>query len=153
MSGALCGALAYQILVGDPTRLAQLWDDPAWAMPAVVQWRAVAELFQGGVDQLPTGALLAMIWGGIAGLALTVAERYAPLNMARWIPSPTAMGLAFVIPGYYSISMAIGACCAWGLSRLAPRWSQRFLIVLASGLIAGDSLTGVIIAIGELLTI
>ena len=151
VSGAICGAFAYLILVGNPNRLLQLWDDPAWAMPAVVQWRAVAELFQGGIEQLPTGAVSAMIWGAVAGVALTLAERLVAPKYRAWVPSPAAMGLAFVIPGYYSISMAMGACLAWAFSCVVTRWARRFMIVLASGIIAGDSLTGVAIAIRELM--
>ena len=151
ISGAFCGSFAYLILVGDHQHLMQLWDDPAWAMPAVVQWRAVAELFQGGIDQLPAGAISAMMWGAILGVVFTCLERFTPSKLRAWIPSPTAVGLAFVIPGYYSISMALGSCIAWLLSRFVTSWAQRFVIVLASGIIAGDSLTGVVIAIRELI--
>ena len=92
-----------------------------------------------------------MIWGAVVGIILTLAERIVTSKFRVWVPSPAAMGLAFVIPGYYSISMAMGACLAWVLSRFVTRWAHRFVIVLASGIIAGDSLTGVGIAIRELM--
>ena len=149
--GAICGPIAYLILVGDLVHLQSLWDDPAWAMPAVVQWKAVAELFKEGISALPTGAVTASLWGGLIGILLSISEGFLPSRFARWIPSPAAIGMAFVIPAYYSISMAFGACIYWICSFVIPSWSTRFMIVLASGIIAGDSLTGVGIALSELL--
>ena len=151
ISGAVCGAIAYLILVGDPQRLNTLWEDPEWAMPAVVQWKAVAELLSVGFDQLPTHAAQAMFWGGVIGILLALLPRLLPDSWHRWAPSPTALGLAFVIPAYYSISIAIGALLSSLLHRYKPDWSKQFMIVLASGVIAGDSLLGVTIALYELI--
>ena len=58
--------------------------------------------------------------------------------------------MAFVIPAYYSVSMALGGILAWLLTKRFSAWSKRFLIVIAAGLIAGDSLTGVGLALTEL---
>ena len=149
-AGAVFGSLGYLILVGDAANLQRLWDDPEWAMPAVVQWKAVAEIFQGGIDNLPKGALAAMIWGGVFGFLGAVLEKVLPKKVATWVPSPTALGLAFVIPAYYSLSMALGGILAWFLTKRFSAWSKRFLIVIAAGLIAGDSLTGVGLALTEL---
>ena len=151
ITGAICGPIAYLILVGDLAHLQKLWDDPAWAMPAVVQWKAVAELFKEGISALPLGAVEASVWGVLVGLFLSITERVLPIRIASWIPSPAAIGMAFVIPAYYSISMALGAILYWATSYLTPSWSTRFMIVLASGLIAGDSLTGVGLALSELM--
>jgi uncharacterized oligopeptide transporter (OPT) family protein len=150
-AGAICGSLGYLILVGDAAQLQQLWDDPDWAMPAVVQWKAVAELFQGGLENLPHGAGAAMIWGAALGVVGAVLEKILPDGIRTWIPSPTAVGLAFVIPAYYSVSMALGGVLAWLLFNRCKTWASRFLIVLAAGLIAGDSLTGVGMAIQKIL--
>ena len=111
----------------------------------------VAELFQQGIDALPKGAMAAMLLGGGVGIIFATLERI-PRWWARYVPSPTAMGIAFVIPAFYSLSIAFGASLAWILSRVVPQWSARFIIVLASGLIAGDSLTGVGIAIYDLIS-
>ena len=151
IAGALCGSYAYLLLVGDFNQLQHMWHDPEWAMPAVVQWKAVAELFQQGVKSLPNGAGAAMIWGGTAGMLLAGLEKILPAKWSMWIPSPTAVGLAFVIPAYYSVSMALGGIIAWVSSRLIPQWSNKFLTILAAGLIAGDSLSGVGIAIWNML--
>ncbi|MGB0588651.1 MAG: OPT family oligopeptide transporter [Myxococcota bacterium] len=149
-AGAVFGSLGYLLLVGDAAQLQTLWDDPEWAMPAVVQWKAVAELFQGGIENLPPGAVAAMVWGGVYGLLAAILEKVLPKKAAAWVPSPTAVGLAFVIPAYYSVSMAFGGILAWLLMKRYKAWSTRFMIVLAAGVIAGDSLTGVGVALSEL---
>ncbi len=151
LAGAICGSFGYLILVGDAAHLQLLWDDPEWAMPAVVQWKAVAELFQGGIENLPHGAVAAMIWGGLFGIVGAVLEKVLSSGARAWVPSPTAVGLAFVIPAYYSVSMAVGGILAWVLFNRCKTWASRFLIVLAAGLIAGDSLTGVGLAIQKIL--
>jgi uncharacterized oligopeptide transporter (OPT) family protein len=88
-----------------------------------------------------------MLFAVVLGIAMAIMEKVLPAEKAIWIPSPTAVGLALVIPGSYSISMAAGGVLAWYLHKTRLEWSQRFLIVLAAGLIAGDSLTGVFLAI------
>lgn len=150
VAGAIFGSLGYLILVGDAANLQKLWDDPEWAMPAVVQWKAVAELFQGGFENLPKGAIAAMIWGGLFGVVGAVLEKVLPKKWVAWVPSPTAVGIAFVIPAFYSVSMALGGVIAWFLARKIKKWTTRFLIVLAAGVMAGDSLTGVCIAIWDI---
>ena len=151
VAGAICGSLGYMVLVGDHSQLQRLWDDPNWAMPAVVQWKAVAELFRGGIENLPSGAIAAMIWGGLLGVLLSCLEKTLPARALNVLPSPTAVGLAFVIPAYYSISMAVGGVLAWIIMGRYKTWATRFMIVLAAGMIAGDSLTGVGLAIANIL--
>jgi uncharacterized oligopeptide transporter (OPT) family protein len=111
----------------------------------------VAELFMKGFDALPGGAIEGMVIGGLAGIVLAVLEKVLSKGIRIWIPSPAAMGLAFVIPAYNSFSMFLGALAGWILSKWIPSWTARFLIVFASGIIAGESLTGVGLAIETIL--
>ena len=60
------------------------------------------------------------------------------------------LGIAVVIPAYYAISMFFGGLASLVLGHVAPKWTTRFLIVLAAGFIAGESLTGVVIAIQKI---
>jgi uncharacterized oligopeptide transporter (OPT) family protein len=148
LSGAIAGSAAYLILVPDPKN--QLLTDQ-WPAPAVATWKAVAELFMKGFDALPGGAIEGMVTGGLAGIVLAVLEKVLSKGIRIWIPSPAAMGLAFVIPAYNSFSMFLGALAGWILSKWIPSWTARFLIVFASGIIAGESLTGVGLAIETIL--
>jgi uncharacterized oligopeptide transporter (OPT) family protein len=104
-----------------------------------------------GTSALPPAAVEGMVIGGLAGIVLAVLEKTLPKRIRNWVPSPTSLGLAFVIPAYNAISMFLGAIAAWALGRWVPNWSTRFLLIFASGLIAGESLSGVVLAVMEIL--
>jgi putative OPT family oligopeptide transporter len=147
-AGALAGCAGYLILIKDPAM--ELMTDK-WPAPSVASWKAVAELFQQGLGALPSGAIEGMAIGGVAGIVLAVLEKTLPKKARIWVPSPTSLGLAFVIPAYNAISMFLGAMAAWVLGRWVPGWTARFLIILASGVVAGESLSGVALAVMEIL--
>jgi len=144
MAGSLAGSAAYLILIPDP---AAMLLTPQWPAPAVAAWKAVAEIFAIGLDAMPTGAIEAMIVGGVVGIISGVAEKTLPKTVVRYLPSGAAVGLAFTIPGYYPISLCIGGLAAVLATRYARDWADRLLIVLAAGVVAGESLTGVALAI------
>lgn len=148
-AGALVGSAGYLLLIRDPA--GQLLTDE-WPAPAVASWKAVAELFMKGLSALPSSAVTGMIVGGCAGIVLALGEKLLPARARAWVPSPSALGLAFVVPAYNAISMFLGSMAGWGLQRWVPGWSSRFLIVAASGLIAGESLTGVVLAIEKIVS-
>lgn len=52
-----------------------------------------------------------------------------------------------VIPASLSITMCFGSLIAGLLARFQPTLAQRFVIAAASGLIAGESLVGVLRAL------
>lgn len=147
-AGAVIGSAGYLILIPDPKK--QLLTDE-WPAPAVAAWKAVAEIFMRGIEAMPDGAMTAMAWAGLAGIVLAVVEKLVPAKTRKWIPSPASLGLAFVVPAYNAVSMFIGATIALILSKVAPSFSARFLVVIAAGLIAGESITGVAIAVQKIL--
>ena len=57
------------------------------------------------------------------------------------------LGLAFVIPFWNTLSMFAGALGAWIFARRSEVLAGRYTIPVASGLIAGESLMGVAIAL------
>lgn len=140
-AGSLGGALIYLMLIPDP-RAQLLTDD--WAAPAVAAWKAVAELFQVGLAALPRGAPVATLVAGFVAVGLAVAERTVPKHFRAYLPSPASLGLAFVIPAYTSTTMFAGALGALLLSKCFPQWSSRFVVTICAGLIAGESITGVV---------
>jgi uncharacterized oligopeptide transporter (OPT) family protein len=145
-AGAWSGAWAYRILVPDPEAMLMT---PEWPAPAVVTWKAVAELFRDGWDQIPTGAVEAMAAGAVVGVVLAVLERSPRLR--PFVPSPASLGLACVLPAWNGLSMAAGALAASALQRFAAVESNR-IVVLAAGLVAGESLVGVFTAFTRMLT-
>ena len=55
--------------------------------------------------------------------------------------------VALVIPAWNSISMFIGALIALLVAKGSPKLAETYTIPVASGIIAGESLMGVTIAI------
>ncbi len=147
LTGALAGSAAYLIIVPDPQTMLLTSE---WPAPAVATWKAVAEVFQKGWDSLPAGTPGAMLIAGIFGLLMGVLEKTLPRQWITYFPSAASLGLAFIIPAWISISLFIGGVTSYALKHWFPRWHHRFMIVLAAGLIAGESLMGVSQAIFQM---
>lgn len=147
-AGALAGSAAYLILIPDPQ--GQLLT-PEWPAPAVATWKSVAEVLSQGPGSLPTGTTTAMLLAALLGVGATLAG-HLNTPAARWLPSAPAAGLAFVIPAWNAVSLFLGALMAAIIWRLARNWAERFVLALAAGLVAGESLAGVATAAGRLLT-
>lgn len=132
-------------LVADPEKLGsqQL---PA---PSAKVWAGMAEMMAKGVAALPEGALWAAVVGGALGIAITLAEEFAPAGYRKWIPSSVGLGIAGVIPGFNCISMFLGALVAWTLATRRPKIDEAYTIPVSSGLIAGESLMGVAIILAR----
>lgn len=111
--------------------------------PSAKVWESVARLMNDGVENLPAGAVAAMVIGGIAGGVLACAEEFLPRKYSKWLPSVTGLGIAGVIPAFNSISMFLGALIAWVISKVSPKSDEQYTISVSSGLIAGESLLGV----------
>jgi uncharacterized oligopeptide transporter (OPT) family protein len=140
LTGSVAGSLCYLVLIPDP---AGMLLTPEWPAPAVATWKAVAEILSVGLEAIPAGCVPAMAVAAVAGVAMALAARYLPARIARWIPSATAMGLAFVIPAWISLSLFFGAALAALAAWRLPHWSARFVLAIAAGLVGGESLAGI----------
>lgn len=141
-AGTLVAVPGFYLLV--PT--ADVLGGEKFPAPAAQVWKAVAELLGKGVHALHPSALWAMGAGALLGIALTLAERALPKHR-HLIPSPTGIGLAFVIPAWNSISMFLGALVVHLCSKWKPAETEEFSTPVASGFIAGESIVGVFIAV------
>ncbi len=142
--GVLVGAIAivplFNIMIPDVKDIGS----PTWEAPSVLVWAGVSEAFAGGIDSLGYEARWAIGIAAFVGVALALAERYAPPKAKAYIPSPNGLGLAFVLSAGSSIGMFIGAAIAEVLRR---RKQHVGIVPIASGVIAGESLMGVLFAI------
>jgi uncharacterized oligopeptide transporter (OPT) family protein len=141
VTGSLVGSWVYLQIIVDPT--AQLLT-PEWPAPAVATWKAVAEALSGGLSGIPASAVAAMAIAAPLGVVLALLERRLSGPMLTLLPSGATLGLAFVVPASTSITLFLGAVGGAALHRLAPGWSTRFLLSAAAGLVAGESLFGVV---------
>jgi uncharacterized oligopeptide transporter (OPT) family protein len=100
-----------------------------------------------GLESLHPVAQLGIIIGVIIGIAIPLLEMYSPKKVKPFIPSAMGLGLALVIPAWNSISMFIGAVIALLIAKKKHAISEVYTIPVASGIIAGESLMGVAIAL------
>ncbi|MCF8476802.1 MAG: OPT/YSL family transporter [Pseudolabrys sp.] len=139
--GSVVGTLVYLVLIPDP---ATMLITPQWPAPAVATWKAVAEALAQGLASLPTSAIAAIAIAAPIGFALAVAEHLLPERIARRLPSAPALGLALVIPAWNSISLFLGAVMAAAFMRISPSLAARYTLPVAAGLVAGESLMGIV---------
>jgi uncharacterized oligopeptide transporter (OPT) family protein len=116
-----------------------------WPAPAAQTWKGVALLLARGFDALHPTAQAGLVIGGVVGVVLVVMERFLP-RLRRYIPSPAGLGLGFTSPGYNTISIFLGAAAALVFARLRPPQAERATVPVASGMLAGESLVGVLVA-------
>ena len=142
-TGSVVGSLVYLALVPDPQSMLLTAE---WPAPAVATWKAVAEMLTEGLGALPGSAMVAMLFAAIVGTVLGVLDAVLPVAKLRFLPSASALGLAFVIPASTSLGLFYGALLAALLARFFRRWSGAYLLAAAAGLVAGESLMGVMLA-------
>jgi OPT family oligopeptide transporter len=145
-TGTIASVLCYFLLVPDATALTgRPGVPPQFAAPAAQQWRAVAELFRVGIGNLHPMAREGIAIGLLAGTVLAIVEWRFP-KARRWLPSATGIGLGMLLPFATSLSFVVGAGLAWVFSRIDKRQADRFVVPISSGVIAGESIVGVVVA-------
>jgi uncharacterized oligopeptide transporter (OPT) family protein len=144
--GVLIGGLVvvpiYFVLI--PT--VDLLGTERWPAPAALVWRGVAELLAKGVGALHPTARIGLAIGATLGIVLPLLEMKFPKHK-KFIPSATGLGLAFTFNGFNSISFFLGATLAMWFKKVRPQLAEQYTIPIASGIIAGESLMGVLLAL------
>jgi uncharacterized oligopeptide transporter (OPT) family protein len=148
--GALALAFMYPLLrdtygiIGDHAQLLS---------PTSQRWVGFAKLVT--EDLNPVGGLSAaaaarvawiktsLLWGAIIGVGLTALEQRK--EWRKFIPSPTGMGIAMLIPINAVTVIFVGALADLIWSKVSPSTHERYSIPIASGLIAGEALVAVAI--------
>jgi len=147
LTGTVASVLGYFMLVPDASALLGVdGKDAAFAAPSAQQWMAVAQVFRLGIENLHPMARSCITVGIGIGTLLALSDRYAPASWKRWLPSSTGVGLGFILPFYYPLAMFVGAAIATAVEKANAKLADRFVIPVSSGLIAGESIVGVIVA-------
>ncbi|HEX2861706.1 MAG TPA: OPT family oligopeptide transporter [Lacunisphaera sp.] len=142
VAGAIVVVPAFNLILPDPAVLG----GEAWPAPSCVVWAGVSQAFSNGISALHPSSRSAIVAGLILGMALALLEKFAPRRLRPLLPSSSGLGLAMVIPASNSIAMFLGAALAAWIRRRWPRAGEKTIVPVASGLIAGESLMGVLIA-------
>jgi uncharacterized oligopeptide transporter (OPT) family protein len=143
MAGALVVVPAFNLIIPNPAVLGS----DEWPAPSCLVWAGVSKAFANGVGGLHSSAQTAIIVGCLLGIALALLEKLAPKRIVPYLPSPSGLGIAMVIPASNCVAMFLGAAIAAGLRRQSPAAAERYVVPVSSGLIAGESLMGIIVAL------
>lgn len=136
--GSLATAVIYPILrdkfgIG-PTGL---------STPISVKWAGFAELLTRGFGGLPRGCLYGLVIGIVVGVILTLlAEKYEDL-----VPSPAAIGIGMLINASVLMTFILGGVVQLIWSRTSQKSEKEYRIPLASGLIVGEAVVVVVVAV------
>jgi uncharacterized oligopeptide transporter (OPT) family protein len=146
-TGTIATVIGYRVLVPDASKLPiDGVDNPAFAAPAAVQWKAVADLLTKGLDNFHPAHQSAIVVGLILGTILTLVEKLSSKEFKKWLPSPTGFGLGFILPFANNLSFFLGGLAILIWSKAAPKNEEEYGVATASGIIAGAAILGVIVA-------
>ncbi|MBS2011264.1 MAG: OPT/YSL family transporter [Deltaproteobacteria bacterium] len=146
VTGTIATTLCYFVLV--PSASVMIGSDtkaPIFPAPGAQQWKAVAEVFKYGLGNLHPMAQQGIKWGLVAGVVLALVEIFTPKQYKKWVPSPTGIGLGMVLPFFIPLSMFLGALFGTVMTSINKAWAERYLVAIAAGGIAGESIIGVIV--------
>jgi OPT family oligopeptide transporter len=143
VAGAVVIVPAFWLLIPDPSVLG----GEEWPAPSCVVWAGVSKAFSNGLGALSTQAQITAVVAGLLGVALALFEKLAPKGLVKFVPSASGLGIAMVIPGSNAMAMFVGSVVADQLKRRWPAIHERYTVSVSSGLIAGESLVGIGVAI------
>jgi uncharacterized oligopeptide transporter (OPT) family protein len=132
--GALAVVPAWYLMI--PTKAVMDSYNP----PSANMWKAVAEALSKGLDAIPPHAQIGMVVGGFIGIILALVDVYAPKKWRPYLPSAMGLGLSWVMVFSNSLAFLLGAVIAYVWGRISKKSAELFVIPVASGAVAGESL-------------
>jgi uncharacterized oligopeptide transporter (OPT) family protein len=144
-AGTVVTVLTFSVLVPN----AEVLGSEQFPAPAALTWSAVAKALSQGLSALAPVKVWSIAVGGALGVALVLLPYALPKRWHAFVPSASAFGLAWVFDWYYGLLFLLGALAAWALQKRAPKAAEEYTFPVASGLIAGGSLMGVVLVFWE----
>jgi putative OPT family oligopeptide transporter len=138
--GTVVSVLTFSVLVPD----AEVLGTDQFPAPGAQTWSAVAFALGHGLSSIESVKLWLIFVGGVVGVVLTLAPVLLP-KYQEYLPSASAFGLAWVFHWYYALLFFLGALVALLLERRKPKLAEEFTLPVASGVVAGGSLMGVML--------
>ncbi|HRQ74860.1 MAG TPA: OPT family oligopeptide transporter [Phycisphaerales bacterium] len=123
--------------------------DGEYPAPAAHAWRGVAVVLSEGFDALPPNAGWAILIGLILGTLMPLVRKLFP-KFAPYSPSGLAFGIAFIVPAMYPIAMFLGSMLLVAWRNWKPIQHKALVFAVASGLIAGEGVTNLAVALIDL---
>ncbi len=139
------GALALAWMYPSLVQTYGLGGEHGLSSPTSQRWVGFATILGHGFSSLHPSAIRALAIGSALGILFTVLEQKK--EWRNFVPSPTGVGIGMLIPANAVTTILIGALVGWVWEKLNPKNSEFYAIPVASGLIAGEALVAVILAI------
>ncbi|KAI9095811.1 OPT oligopeptide transporter protein-domain-containing protein [Phlyctochytrium arcticum] len=118
--------------------------------PAVASWTAVSVALTAGISKtVPATAAYTSLAFLIFCVATTIAKhKFLPTRIRPYIPSLSAVGIALVNPQpYIGLAMFVGAMISFLWKRSSPKSHALLCYAVASGLVAGEGVGGIVEAV------
>ncbi len=141
--GTLVTVLSFTVML-PKEKAASLIGSDQFPAPAAQSWRAVALTMSKGLGQLHPLKKNAIEVGAAVGVVLAVLPVLFPKKQ-KYLPSAAGVGLAWTFHWYYSMLFFLGALAGWAWKKISEKHAEEFTYPVASGVIAGGSLMGVIL--------
>ena len=142
--GTVATVLAFRVLVPN----AAVLGSDQFPAPAAQTWRAVAMALSKGLAVLEPVKVWSIAIGGVVGIVLTLLPKLFP-KQQKWLPSAAGVGLSWTFHWYYGLLFFLGALAGWLVENRRPQWAKDYTFPVASGIIAGGSLMGVLLVFCE----
>lgn len=155
--GAIAGAWActpvfYMLLQNDLTRIGS----DEMPLPGAKIWQGLAMVLNEGITAIPVSARWATLIGALIGIFLEWLNARRMKATGKPFPiSPVGLSLGFVVQFFFSATIALGAVLFWSGNKLGERKPDGIFdrvftkddggVTLASSLIAGAGLMGIVI--------
>jgi len=143
--GTLVTVLCFSVLIPNPSVLGS----EQFPAPAAQTWAAVAKALSQGLSALAPVKVWSIAIGAVVGVALALLPSALPKRWRPFVPSASAFGLAWVFDWYYGLLFLLGAWAAAAFKKRSPEAAEAYTIPVASGVIAGGSLMGVVLVFWE----
>ncbi len=143
-TGTLVTVFAFRVLVPD----ASVLGSDQFPAPAAQAWKGVAEAMALGLSHMHPVKMWSIVVGGLVGIILPALSALFP-ERTKWLPSAAGIGLAWTFHWFYSLLFFLGAVVAWVWNRKNSEQSTEYLFPVASGVIAGGALMGVVLIFWE----
>jgi uncharacterized oligopeptide transporter (OPT) family protein len=142
--GTVVTVSAFRLMVPD----ASVLGTNQFPAPAAQTWNGVAEAMSLGLGNMHPVKVWSIVIGGLVGIILPLLSRLFP-KKAKYIPSAAGIGLAWVFQWFYSLLFLMGAVIGAVGAKTSPKKTEEFLFPVASGIIAGGALMGVLLVFLE----
>lgn len=138
--GTVVSVFAFNLIVDKP----EVIGSDQFPAPAAQTWAAVAQALSKGFEALHPLKVYSIVIGGAVGTIFTILPLIFP-KQAKYLPSASGFGLAWIFQWYYGVLFFLGAVIAWLFAKKWPAKAEEFTYPVASGVMAGGALMGVAI--------